>query len=108
MTLSWFYLVLSAVFEVFFGVGVYHSRGFTLPWPSALAVVAGIATTFFLGLGMKHLPIGLTFVVWSGLAAVGTAGYGIVCLGESRDAVRLGLMSLIVAATVGLKFTSAP
>ncbi|MEI8340823.1 MAG: multidrug efflux SMR transporter [Verrucomicrobiota bacterium] len=107
MTTAWIYLIVSAVCEVFFGIGVYHSRGFTLPWPSALAVGAGIITTLFLSLGMKHLPIGLSFVVWSGLAAVGTAAYGILFLGESRDLVRLGLMALIVAGSFGLKLTSS-
>ena len=105
MTTAWVYLLGSAFCEVFFGIGVYHSRGFTQIWPSVLAVVAGIVTTVLLSFGMKELPIGLAIVVWSGLAAVGTAAYGMVCLNESHDLVRLGLMSLIVVASIGLKLT---
>lgn len=107
MTMAWAYLLLSAALEVLFGIGVFHSRGFTVAGPSILAVTAGVGTTVLLSLAMKSLPIGLAFVVWSGLAAVGTASYGILFLGEPRDLTRLGLMSLIVAGTVGLKLTSA-
>ena len=107
MNLSWIFLLLAAVAEVLYGIGVYHSRGFTQLWPSLLALIAGVVTTLLLGLAMKHLPIGISIAVWSGLACVGTAAYGIVCLGEARDLVRLGLMTLIVAGTVGLKLISS-
>jgi len=107
MTLAWIYLLIGAMAEVLYGVGLYHSKGFTLPGPSLLALLGGILTTLFLGLAMKQLPIGIAFVVWSGLAAVGTAGYGILCLGEARDLIRLGLMGMIVLGVAGLKLTSS-
>ena len=107
MTLPWIYLLIGALAEVLYGVGLYHSRGFTLAGPSLLALLGGIMTTLFLGLAMKQLPIGISFVVWSGLAAVGTAGYGILYLGEARDLIRLALMALIVFGIAGLKMTSS-
>ena len=57
-------------------------------------------------MSMKTLPIGISFVVWSGLAAIGTAVYGIVALGEARDAMRVSMMLLILTGIVGLKFTT--
>jgi len=107
MSLAWIYLFIGAVAEVLYGVGLFHSKGFTQAGPSALALIGGIMTTLFLGLAMKQLPIGISFVVWSGLAALGTAGYGMLCLGEARDLVRLGLMAMIVAGIAGLKMTSS-
>jgi len=44
--------------------------------------------------------------VWTGIGAVGTAVLGMVLFGESRDAIRLGCILLIVAGIVGLKVTS--
>ncbi len=107
MSMAWIYLLIGAAAEVLYGVGLYHSKGFTLPGPSLLALLGGVMTTVFLSLAMKQLPIGISFVVWSGLAAVGTAIYGIACLGEARDLVRLALMGMIVTGVVGLKFTSS-
>jgi quaternary ammonium compound-resistance protein SugE len=107
MNSSWIYLLLATVAEVLYGIGLYHSRGFTQPWPSLLALVAGVVTTLLLGLALKHLPIGLSIAVWGGLACVGTTTYGIICLGETRDLAQLGLMALIVVCTVGLKITSS-
>ena len=107
MNLAWMYLLIGALAEVVYGVGLYHSKGFTLPGPSVLSLFGGIMTTVFLGLAMKQLPIGISFVVWSGLAAVGTAGYGILYLGEARDLMRLALMAMIVFGIAGLKMTSS-
>jgi len=104
--MNWILLLLAAIAETFYGIAVYHSRGFTLFWPTVGAVVAGVATTVLLGMSMKTLPIGISFVVWSGLAAIGTAVYGIVALGEARDAMRVSMMLLILTGIVGLKFTT--
>lgn len=104
--MNWVTLLLAALAETAYGVAVYHSRGFTQPWPTLWAVVSGVATTILLGLAMKSLPIGVSFVVWSGLAAIGTAIYGIAVLGEPRDATRVGMMLMILAGIVGLKFTT--
>jgi len=105
--ISWVYLLLAAVAEAMYGIGLYHSRGFTVLWPSVLAVIAGLLTTWWLAMAMKGLPIGLSFVVWSGLAALGTALYGIIALHESRDLIRISMMGLILVGVVGLKFTSS-
>ena len=107
MSIHWIYLLLAAFAEALYGICVFHSRGWTLLWPSVGAVAAGIVTTVFLGLSMKGLPVGLAFVVWSGLAAIGAVLYGITALGEARDPMRLALIGMILAGIVGLKMTSA-
>ncbi len=106
MSIHWIYLIVAAIAEALYGIAVFHSRGWTQLWPTVGAVVAGILTTVLLGLSMKGLPVGLAFVVWSGLAAIGTVLYGITALGEARDPMRLALMGMILVGIVGLKFTS--
>ncbi len=106
VTLAWTYLLLAAVAEAAFGIGMYYSRGFTQFWPSVGGVIAGITTAVLLSLAMKGLPLGLSFAVWSGLAAIGTVIYGIVFLDESRSAIQLGFIALILVGVVGLKLTS--
>lgn len=106
VTISWTYLLLAAVAEAAFGIGMFYSRGFTQLWPSVGGVIAGIATSILLSFAMKDLPLGVAFAVWSGLAAIGTVIYGIVFLDESRSVLQLGLIALILAGVVGLKLTS--
>lgn len=106
MGLSWIYLIAAALFEVGYGVGLYYSKGFSVLWASLFAIASGVATTILLAIAMKGLPVGLAFVVWSGLAALGTAIYGIVVFGESRDMVRISMMTLILVGVIGLKMTS--
>lgn len=104
--LSWFYLLLAAIAETIFSIQSYHSRGFTVLWPSVYASVAGIGAAVFLALAMKQLPIGLAVVIWSGSSTVAAAIYGIVVLHEARDLPRLSFMLLILVGMTGLKLTS--
>jgi len=43
-------------------------------------------------------------VVFTGIGAAGTVLFGIFFLGESRDMLRLGFITLIIIGTIGLKF----
>ena len=106
MTVAWIYLIFAAATEALFGITLFHSRGFTVFWPALRSIVTGTATAILLGISMKHLPIGISFAVWSGLASVATAAYGIVALNEPRDLMRLALMGLIIAGVAGLKLTA--
>jgi quaternary ammonium compound-resistance protein SugE len=105
--LSWIYLILATVTETVFGIGLYHSRGFSVFWPSVVAVVCGILTSVFLGLAMKSLPIGLAIGIWGGAATLATAIYGIIAMGESMSPARLLSIAFIVGGIFGLKFTSS-
>jgi quaternary ammonium compound-resistance protein SugE len=60
----------------------------------------------FLSLALRALPIGTAYAVWTGIGAVGTALYGIVFFGESRDLARVLCLLLILAGIVGLKLLS--
>ena len=43
-------------------------------------------------------------MVFTGIGAAGTVLFGMFFLGESRDILRLGFITLIIIATIGLKF----
>lgn len=99
----WYCLLFSAAIDVIYGVSIYHSKGFTLIKPSALAVCAAVATSYFLALAMKGIPAGVSFMVWSGLASLGVAIYGVFALGEAANLPRLAMMALILVGVGGLK-----
>lgn len=56
--------------------------------------------------GMKSLPLGTAYAVWTGIGAVGAALVGIVVLGESATLMRVGGILFIVTGIVLLKLAS--
>jgi quaternary ammonium compound-resistance protein SugE len=105
---AWILLLIAGLMEVGWAVGLKYTDGFTRPWPTAGTVVAMIASIALLAQALKVIPVGTGYAVWTGVGAVGTALLGMWLFGESRDAMRLVCIGLIVAGIAGLKFFSPP
>jgi quaternary ammonium compound-resistance protein SugE len=65
-----------------------------------------IVSFAFLSLALKTLPLGTAYAVWTGIGAAGTAIVGMYFFGESRDAVRVLCIALIIAGVAGLRVFS--
>ena len=105
--MAWVFLVLAGLLEIAFALSLKASHGFTRLGPSLGFLVAGAASFFFVTQALRTLPVGVAYAVWTGIGAAGTALFGIMMLGESRDVGRLLCILLIVAGVVGLKLTSS-
>ncbi len=101
--MGWLYLLIAGVCEVAWAVGLKYTDGFRRLWPSVGTVAAMAVSVLFLSQALKTLPLGTAYTVWTGIGAVGTVILGIVLFGESRDAVRLLCILLIVAGIGGLR-----
>ncbi len=106
MSRAWALLVVAGLLEVVWAVGLKQSQGLTRPTASAITIVAALASFYLLGLAMRDLPVGTAYAVWTGIGALGAASVGILFLHESREALRLVSLVLILAGLVGLKVTS--
>jgi quaternary ammonium compound-resistance protein SugE len=106
--MDWIVLVIAGLFEVAWATGLKYTEGFTRLWPSAWTVAAMAVSLLLLAQALKTLPIGTAYAVWTGIGAAGTAVMGILLFGESRDAMRLACIAVIVAGIAGLKLSSAP
>lgn len=104
--LPWFYLSLAGLLEIVWAIGLKYTEGFTRVWPSAITIVAMVASVWFLALALKTIPVGTGYAVWTGIGAVGTAILGIVLFAEPATAARLACIALIVAGILGLKLAS--
>lgn len=104
--MAWVYLMVAALFEIAWAVGLKYTEGFTRLWPSVLTAGAMIVSLVFLGKAVKELPIGTAYAVWTGIGAAGTALLGMLVLGEERSVARLLCLAAIVGGVVGLKFVS--
>lgn len=99
----WIILLVAAVFEVGWAIGLKYTYGFTKLWPS-LATIAGMCVSFYLlAQATRVLPIGTAYAVWTGIGAVGTVLFGMLILKEPATVRRLLCIALIVSGVVGLK-----
>ena len=104
--MSWLYLVIAGVLEIVWAIGLKYTEGFSRLVPSAITIVAMIASVWFLALALRTIPVGTGYAVWTGIGAVGTAILGIALFSEPATAARLACIGLIVAGIAGLKLVS--
>lgn len=102
---AWLLVAIAGLLEVAWAMGLKYSEGFTRPVISAATLVAMVASMWLLSQAFRVLPAGTGYAVWTGIGAVGTAILGIVLLGESRAALRLASIGLIVVGILGLRLT---
>ena len=104
----WIILLVAAVLEVGWAVGLKYTHGFTRLAPSVATLAAMAGSMYLLALAARELPIGTAYAVWTGIGAVGTAVLGMLMFHESANAARIACIGLIVVGVVGLKvFASA-
>src|SRR5687767_11693558 len=104
--MAWIYLVAAGACEVVWAIGL-KKYGF---WPvgrgSLVTIAVMILSFVLLAQAMKHLPLGTSYAIWTGIGAVGAAAYGIARLDEERDWRRIVCIALIVIGILGLKLLS--
>ncbi|MCX8085664.1 MAG: quaternary ammonium compound efflux SMR transporter SugE [Rhodocyclaceae bacterium] len=103
---AWLVLLLAGLCEIGWAIGLKYTEDFTRFWPSFWTIVAMIASIVLLAWSLKALPVGTAYAVWTGIGAVGTALLGIVLFNESREALRLVSIGLIVVGILGLKLVT--
>jgi quaternary ammonium compound-resistance protein SugE len=104
--MSWVYLCIAGLTEIAWAIGLKQSQGWTRLWPSVITAALMVVSFVFLSLALKTLPIGTAYAVWTGIGAAGTAIVGIYFFGESRDAIRIVCIALIIAGVAGLRVFS--
>ncbi|MBU3065046.1 QacE family quaternary ammonium compound efflux SMR transporter [Nocardia sp. NEAU-G5] len=101
--MSWLLLILSGFMETAWAISLEKSHGFSRAVPSIVFVVTLALSMAGLGVALRTIPVGTGYVVWVGIGAVGTAGVGMIWLGESTTVARILCLVLIIAGVVGLK-----
>ncbi|MBN1301559.1 MAG: multidrug efflux SMR transporter [Melioribacteraceae bacterium] len=104
--MAWVYILIASVFEISWAVGLKYSDGFTQIKASVFTVITMILSYVFLAIGVKELPIGTAYAVWTGIGALGTAIYGMLFFNEPRELIRIFFIFLIVIGIIGLRLTS--
>lgn len=101
--MSWLFLIVSGLLEVAWAATMKFTEGFTRLGPTLLSFALMGGSFYLLGLAMRDLPTSSSYAVWVGIGAVGTTLVGILFLGETRSALRLISIILIVLGVIGLR-----
>ncbi|MDM0075448.1 multidrug efflux SMR transporter [Variovorax sp. J2P1-59] len=101
--LAWVLVIAAGLLEILFAVGLKQSNGLERPWIALGTGAALIGSLALLSMGLRQLPVGTAYAVWTGIGASGTALIGIALLGDPVSAARLASIAAIVGGVVGLR-----
>nr|WSX74616.1 multidrug efflux SMR transporter [Streptomyces sp. NBC_00899] len=104
--MAWVLIIVAALLEVVWSIGMKYTDGFTRLWPSVFTGAGIAASMLLLSQAAKTLPIGTAYGVWVGIGAAGAAVVGMLVLGEPATAARIFFVALLLVAVVGLKATA--
>ncbi len=104
--MSWLCLFLAGLLEVVWATALKLSDGFSRLVPSAVMVVAMIASFVLLSRAVKVLPLGTAYTIWTGIGALGALVVGILWFKEPATAQRIFFAALLLVGLVGLKAAS--
>ncbi|MFC3162458.1 DMT family transporter [Ciceribacter thiooxidans] len=104
--MAWIILVVAGILEVVWAFFLKQSAGFTRFVPTAITVVAMIASVILLSISMRSLPLGTAYTIWTGIGALGAFLVGIMVLGEPANAMRVTAAGLIIAGLVLMKVST--
>ncbi|MFD0986083.1 DMT family transporter [Methyloligella solikamskensis] len=105
--MAWLALIGAGLIEIAWAWAMKESHGFTRLIPSVIVVLTIPPSIFLLSYAMKSLPLGTSYIAWTGIGAVGTFAIGSIFLGETLTPFRVGSAALIVIGLIGLKLASA-
>ncbi|WP_306142882.1 multidrug efflux SMR transporter [Roseibium sp. MMSF_3412] len=101
--MAWIFLFAAGLLEIVWAFAMKESHGFTRFVPTLVMLAAMVASFGLLSLSMRTLPLGTSYMIWTGIGAVGAFVVGYWFLGETVSVQRAVAALLIVAGIVTMK-----
>lgn len=101
--MAWGYVVLAAVVEVFWVVGLRYSETL-LQWTGTAAAI--VFSFYFIIKACEKLPSGTVYAVFTGSGAAAILLVDIVLFDGEFTWTTLFFISLVIAGVAGIKFTT--
>jgi quaternary ammonium compound-resistance protein SugE len=105
--MAWMFLLVAGLLEVVWAFTMKLSQGFTRGGPTAITVLAMLASFGLLSISMRSLPLGTAYAVWTGVGAIGAFVAGVVFLDEPLTSGRVAATVLIVAGLIVMGLSSS-
>jgi len=104
--MAWIFLFVAGLLEVVWAYFMKQSHGFSRLTPTIVTFVAMFASFGLLAWAMRSLPLSVSYMVWTGIGAVGAFLVGVLVLGEAASPGRLGAAALIVSGLVLMRLST--
>ena len=104
--MAWISLVLAGLFEIVWASAMKQSHGFSRLWPSVVTIGGMFISFGLLSWSMRTLPLGTSYMIWTGIGAVGAFVVGIMVFGEAITPMRVMAALLIVGGLVMMKLAT--
>lgn len=103
MNKTWLSVIIAALFEVGWVIGLKHAGG-VLEWG---ATVIAILVSFTLMIrASRFLPVGTVYAVFVGLGTAGTVLVEIILFGAPVQMEKMLLIAVLLVGVIGLKMLS--
>ena len=96
-------LLLAGIFEIIWAIAMKYSNGFTVLIPSIVTAITYILSAVFLALALRHLPLGMAYVMWVAFGIIGTTILGVLLFSEKLTVLQIISIILIIVGVIGLK-----
>lgn len=103
MNKTWLSVIVAALFEVGWVIGLKHANS-ALEW--VLTAIAIIVSFYLMIAASRSLPVGTVYAVFVGLGTAGTVIADILLFGAPVQAGKLILIGVLLLGVIGLKLMS--
>ena len=104
--MTYILLLIAIVAEVIATSALAKSNGFTVLWPSLIAVLGYGFAFFLLSLVTRTVPVGIVYAVWSGAGIVLVALAGWLLFGQKLDLPAIIGLVMIIAGVLVINLLS--
>ena len=104
---AWVLLLGAIGVEVASTAALPRTHGFREPLWTALVLGGYAVSIWLLAFVIRHIPVSVTYAVWSGLGTAGIALVGVLLLGERMDLVKAAALTMIVGGVLVLNLHAA-
>lgn len=105
--MAYVFLVVAISLEVLGTSLLSLTNGFTRLWPSLGCLIAYACSFLALAQTVRHIPVGVTYAMWSGLGTAAIVAVGVVALGESMNPAKVVGVALVIGGVVVLNIGGA-
>lgn len=103
MNRTWMAVVVAALFEVGWVIGLKHADSF---WEWGGTIIALAISFYLMIMASRLLPAGTVYAVFVGLGTAGTVIAEILLYGAEIHALKIAMIGLLLLGVIGLKLLS--
>lgn len=104
---AWALLVTAIAVEVGATAALPRTHGFRDPMWTALVLGGYAGSIWLLAVVIRHIPVSVTYAVWSGLGTAGIALVGVLLLGEGWSSLKAVALLMIIGGVLILNLQGA-